>query len=157
MDIISQVEKYRLSNFDIVRYQLFMKYIFSRPVLDFNDLDYVNHVTFISMPPLESLGRYNIAIMELIFNIASGFYYFQDVGFNPYISCSKADENCEMFLIKNCENLGINEKAIVFKTSEENVVNVINENCIEIRADEDNVLKAVNKLLYIFYGVIDIS
>lgn len=39
MDIISQVEKYRLSNFDIVRYQLFMKYIFSRPVLDFNDLD----------------------------------------------------------------------------------------------------------------------
>lgn len=39
MSITSHVEKYRLSNFDIVRYQLFMKYIFSRPVLDFNDLD----------------------------------------------------------------------------------------------------------------------
>ena len=29
MSIISQVEKYRLSNFDIVRYQLFIVYIFS--------------------------------------------------------------------------------------------------------------------------------
>lgn len=88
MSITSQVEKYRLSNFDIVRYQLFMKYIFSRPFLDFNDLDVMTLLVIYGKVKIKDFCTY------------ATYYFNKDISPDEFGSKSQGIRNRLTKLIK---------------------------------------------------------
>lgn len=102
---------------------------------------------YLAIDPEVRNKYYSLALSELSFNLAKG------IGREPVGSCTRDDWACENRTIVSCQNTGGRPVIELVLQNETGIE--LSGTCIKISGQEYGIVKAANRVLYMWYGVME--